>query len=222
MFAPLAHPELFDFWCDPCSPLLHRMLLSALSVCSSPRETVSSQCDSRSYSRAWDQRGYQGSWNKAWRDKIAKISYPGRSPETADLAILAVVDPVWTVTTPSGIKIFEYQGHESLHSTPGEWHVKGRIQSPSRHGDTPLGKYLRFWPILSSQNDPCLGPQFQPPVWSVGGPISLCLSETRTYFQVMHLDGSPRFCLLSCDSLGLPWPGEPPVEITPILVILAS
>ena len=35
--------------------------------------------------------------------------------------------------------------------------------------------YLQFWLILSSQNDPCLGPQFQPPVWSIGGPISLCL-----------------------------------------------
>ena len=34
--------------------------------------------------------------------------------------------------------------------------------------------YLRFWLILSSQNDPLLGPQFHPPVWSIGGPISLC------------------------------------------------
>ena len=31
----------------------------------------------------------------------------------------------------------------------------------------------RFWLILSSQNDPLLGPQFQPPVWSFGGPITL-------------------------------------------------
>ena len=40
--------------------------------------------------------------------------------------------------------------------------------------------YLHFWLILSSQNDPCLGPQFQPPAWSVGGPISLCPCEART------------------------------------------
>ena len=34
--------------------------------------------------------------------------------------------------------------------------------------------HLRFWLILSSQNDPLSGPQFQPPVWSIGGPIFLC------------------------------------------------
>ena len=40
--------------------------------------------------------------------------------------------------------------------------------------------YPRFWLILSSQNDPLLGPQFQPPVWSIGGPISLCPQRART------------------------------------------
>ena len=38
----------------------------------------------------------------------------------------------------------------------------------------------RFWLILSSQNDPLLGPQFQPPVWSIGGPISVCPQGART------------------------------------------
>ena len=40
--------------------------------------------------------------------------------------------------------------------------------------------YPGFWLILSSQNVPLLGPQFQPPVWSIGGPISLCSLEVRT------------------------------------------
>ena len=40
--------------------------------------------------------------------------------------------------------------------------------------------HLQFWLILSSQNDPLLGPQFQPPVWSIGGPISLCPQKART------------------------------------------
>ena len=31
-----------------------------------------------------------------------------------------------------------------------------------------------FCLILSSQNDPLLGPQIHPPVWSIGSPISLC------------------------------------------------
>ena len=35
-------------------------------------------------------------------------------------------------------------------------------------------EYPGFWLILSSQNDPLLGPQFHPLVWSIGGTISLC------------------------------------------------
>ena len=40
--------------------------------------------------------------------------------------------------------------------------------------------YPGFWLILSSENDPLSGPQFHPPVWSIGGPISLCPWEVRT------------------------------------------
>ena len=69
---------------------------------------------------------------------------------------------------------------------------------------------------------PFFGPQFQPPVWSIGGPITLCPWGARIQFEVVHLDKDPRFCLLSCGSLALPWPGEPPVGMIPILVILAS
>ena len=82
--------------------------------------------------------------------------------------------------------------------------------------------YPGFWLILSSQIDPLLGPQFQPPVWSNEGPISLCPQGGRTQFQVVHSDIDPRSCLLSCEPLALPWPGEPSVRMTPILVILAS
>ena len=82
--------------------------------------------------------------------------------------------------------------------------------------------YPGFWLILRSQIDPLLGPQFQPPVWSIGGPISLCPWEVRSQFQVVHSDRGPRSCLLSCELLALPWPGESPVEMTPIFVILAS
>ena len=35
-------------------------------------------------------------------------------------------------------------------------------------------EHPEFWLISSSQNDSILGPQFHPPVWSIGGPISLC------------------------------------------------
>ena len=83
-------------------------------------------------------------------------------------------------------------------------------------------EYPGFWLILSSQNDPLLGTEFHPPVWSIGGPISLCPPEARTQFQNVHSDIGPRLCLLSCEPLALPWPGESPVVMTPVLVILAS
>ena len=38
----------------------------------------------------------------------------------------------------------------------------------------------KFWLIWSSQNDPLLGPQFQPPVWTIGGRISLCPQRAGT------------------------------------------
>ena len=79
--------------------------------------------------------------------------------------------------------------------------------------------YPQFWLILSSQNHPLLGPQFQPPVWSIGGPISLCPWGARTQFEVVHSDRGHRFCLLSCAPLAPPWPGQLPVAMTPILVI---
>ena len=34
-------------------------------------------------------------------------------------------------------------------------------------------EHTEFWLISGSQNDPILGPQFPPSVWSIGGPISL-------------------------------------------------
>ena len=85
-----------------------------------------------------------------------------------------------------------------------------------------IGNTAEFWLISSSQNDPLLGPQFHPPVWSIGGPISLCPRGAQTQFQVVHSDESVRSCVLSCGSLALPWPGEPRVRMMPILVILAS
>ena len=85
-----------------------------------------------------------------------------------------------------------------------------------------IGGTPEFWLISGSQNDPLLGPQFHPPVWSIGGPISLCPQEARTKFQVVHSDISLRSYLLPCEPLALPRPGEPRVGMTPNLVILVS
>ena len=70
-----------------------------------------------------------------------------------DFAILAIVDPIWIVTMPSGMEIFQNQGHGS---------------------------------------------------------------------QVVHSERGPQSCLLSCEPLALLLPGEPPVGMTPMLVILTS
>ena len=85
-----------------------------------------------------------------------------------------------------------------------------------------IGSTPEFRLVSSSQNDPLLGPQFHPPVWSIGGPISLCPQGSQTQFQVVHSDMGLRSCLLSCDLLALPCPGEPRVRTMPILVVLAS
>ena len=82
-------------------------------------------------------------------------------------------------------------------------------------------EHPRILAHFGSQNDPLLGPQFHPWVWSIGGPKSLCPQRARTYFQVVHSGKSPRSCFLSRGPLTLPWPGEPRVGMTPILVILA-
>ena len=81
-------------------------------------------------------------------------------------------------------------------------------------------EYPGFGLILSSQNDPLLGPQFHPPR-VVDWPPHISM-PTVCVDLVVHSDIVPRSCLLSCEPLALPWPGEPRVGMTPILVILAS
>ena len=54
----------------------------------------------------------------------------------------------------------------------GAQHILNRANNSSWAWHT-VATMLAIWDILSSQNDPLLGPQFHPPVWSIGGPISL-------------------------------------------------
>ena len=56
-----------------------------------------------------------------------------------NFTILAFVDPIGIVTTPSGMEIFESQRHGSLCWTPGGLRMEWRIRSPSRRGDILLG-----------------------------------------------------------------------------------
>ena len=62
-----------------------------------------------------------------------------------------------------------------------QWIVHGMTDPISKPAWTyTIGSTPEFWLILSSQNDPLLGPQFYPSVWSIGGPISLCPQGDRT------------------------------------------
>ena len=47
--------------------------------------------------------------------------------------------------------------------------VESRLQAIME--EYPWG-YFHFWFILGYAKSPLLGPQFQPPMWSIGGPIS--------------------------------------------------
>ena len=58
-----------------------------------------------------------------------------------NFAIFAFVDPIGIVTTPSGMEIFESQGHGSFSWTPGGSRMECRIRSPSRRGDILLGAH---------------------------------------------------------------------------------
>ena len=53
-----------------------------------------------------------------------------------DFAILAFVDPIGIVTTPSGMEIFESQGHGSVRWTPHGLRMEWRIRA---------GVEINFW-----------------------------------------------------------------------------
>ena len=69
---------------------------------------------------------------------------------------------------------------------------------------------------------PFWDPNFNPPCHQLAAPYLYVHEKPGPNFQVVHLDIGPRSCILSCEPLALPWPSEPPVGMTPILVILAS
>ena len=69
---------------------------------------------------------------------------------------------------------------------------------------------------------PFLDPNFNPPCGQLAAPYLSAHEEPGPNFKVVHLDIGARSCLLSCEALAVPWPGEPPVGITPVLVIWAS
>ena len=139
--------------------------------------------------------------------------------ECGNFAILAIVDPIWIVTTPSGMGIFRSQVHGSLCWTPGRSRMECRIRSLSRRGDI----LLRAPPILAhfeQPKRPPFGTPISPPrVVNWWPHISM---PTRSPDLISSCALRYRSGLLSCEPLALPWPGEPRVGMTPFFVILAS
>ena len=80
-----------------------------------------------------------------------------------DFAILAFVDPTGIVTTPSGMEIFESQGHGSLRWTPGGLRMERQIGSLSRRGDILLGAPPNFGSFRAAKMTPFWDPNFTPP-----------------------------------------------------------
>ena len=88
-------------------------------------------------------------------------------------AILAFVDPIGIVTTPSGIGISRSQDMGVCVGLLVD-HIFNARSDLQAGVEIYYWEQPEFWLILSSQNGPLLGPQFHPSVWSIGGPISLC------------------------------------------------
>ena len=80
-----------------------------------------------------------------------------------NFAILAFVDPIGMVTTPSGMQIFESQVHGSLSFTPGGLRIQWQIQSSSRRGDILLGATPNFGSFRAAKMTPFWDPNFTPP-----------------------------------------------------------
>ena len=85
-------------------------------------------------------------------------------------AILAFVDPIGIVTTPSGMKIFESQVHGSLYWTLGGWRMEWRIRSSSRRGDILLGAPPNFGSFRAAKMTPFRDPNFTPPCGQLVAP----------------------------------------------------
>ena len=69
---------------------------------------------------------------------------------------------------------------------------------------------------------PFWDPNFPLPCGQLSPPFLYAHRELGPRFKLYTQMKSPRSCLLTCEPLALPWPGEPRVEMRPISVILAS
>ena len=92
-------------------------------------------------------------------------------------AILAFVDLIGIVTTPSGMKFFESQVHGSLSQTPARSRIEWRIGSPSWRGDILLGAPPNFGSFRAAKMTPFWDPNFTPPCGQLVAPYLYAQKE---------------------------------------------
>ena len=101
-----------------------------------------------------------------------------------NFAILAFVDPIGIVTTPSGMEIFEGQGHGSLCWTPGRLRMELQNPSPSRRGDILLGAPPNFGSFRAAKMTPFWDPNFTPWCGQLAAPYLYAHNEPRPNFKL--------------------------------------
>ena len=98
-----------------------------------------------------------------------------------NFAILVFVDPIGIVTTPSGMEIFESQGHGSL-----EYGVMDRISKPAWR--YTIGSIPQFWLISAAKMTPFSDPNFTPPCGQLAAPYLYAQREpgpkSKLYTQI--------------------------------------
>ena len=112
-----------------------------------------------------------------------------------NFAILAYVDPIGIVTIPSGMEIFESQGHGSPRWTPGELRMEWRIGSPSRRGDILFGAPPNFGLFRAAKMTPFWDPNFTPPCGQLAAPYLYAHGKPgpnfKLYTQIKVLGPAP-------------------------------
>ena len=94
-----------------------------------------------------------------------------------NFAILAFVDPIGIVTTPSGMEIFESEVH-------GRSRMEWRIRSPSRRGDILLGAPPNLGSFRAAKMTPFRDPNFTPPCGQLAAPYLYAHREPGPNFKL--------------------------------------
>ena len=132
-----------------------------------------------------------------------------------NFAILAFVDPIGIVTTPSGMEVFESQGHGSLSLTLrslDSWWIAYEMADPisKQAWRYTIGSTPNFGSFRAAKMTPFWDPNFPLPCGQLAAPFLYAHREPGPH--IVHSDISPRSCLLPCEPLALPWSGEPRVR----------